>query len=74
MRTEAKTREQIAREYNISSKTLKKWLDKENIVLPRCLINPKNINKIYETFGIPNNSKVGRQFPNISKKKQQIAL
>ena len=49
----AKTREQIADEYGICSKTLRRWLKKNEIQLPHRLISPKDQLKIYETFGFP---------------------
>lgn len=52
----AKTKQQIADEYGICTKTFNKWLKDEKILIPRGLINPKKQELIYETFGLPNNS------------------
>ena len=52
-RNQAKTREQIAEEYNISTKTLNKWLKDAGIQLPSGLICPANQMKIYELIGEP---------------------
>ncbi len=48
-----KTRQQIAIEYGISSRTLQRWIDKKDIKLSAGLINPKEQEIIYETFGNP---------------------
>jgi abortive infection bacteriophage resistance protein len=53
---QAKTKQQIANEYGICTKTLTKWLKDEKIILKRGLINPKNQETIYQRFGIPKNS------------------
>lgn len=53
----AKSREQIANEYGISARTLKRWLKKNKIFIKRGLICPKDQELIYKTFGNPNNSK-----------------
>jgi hypothetical protein len=54
MTNKAKTRQQIAAEFGISTKTLKKWMDAEGIILQRGLISPYQQNIIYQKFGIPN--------------------
>jgi transcriptional antiterminator len=51
--SKAKTREQIAEEYGISSRTLSRLLKNNNISLPRSLIYPKDQLRIYKTFGDP---------------------
>ena len=52
---QAKTRAQIAAEYGISRKTFYNWLKKEGISFQkRRLINPKEVEIIYKTFGNPN--------------------
>lgn len=48
-----KTREQIAREYNISPRTLRRWLKTNDIHLPNRLLCPIDQNRIYEKFGYP---------------------
>lgn len=54
--SEAKTRQEIALLYGISTKTLKKWLERENINLPKGLISPKDQERIFEKLGVPINS------------------
>lgn len=49
----AMTRQEIAELYKVSWKTLKKRLDKNGIILPRGLVYPNDINKIYEHLGLP---------------------
>jgi hypothetical protein len=52
----AKSKQQIANEYGICTKTLNKWLIAEKIILKRGLINPKKQNIIYKKLGFPKNS------------------
>jgi abortive infection bacteriophage resistance protein len=52
----AKSKQQIANEYGICTKTLTKWFKEENIILNRGLINPKKQELIYKKFGVPQNS------------------
>ena len=49
----AKTKQQIANEYGICTKTLNKWLKGEKIKIHRGLINPKRQDLIYRKFGTP---------------------
>ena len=51
--SKAKTRVEIAVEYGIHRKTLARWLEREKIILPPGLVNPKNQQLIYDTFGQP---------------------
>jgi len=51
---QAKTRQQIAQEYGISTRTLSRWLLKTNITLPSRLLGPKEQLLIYNEFGDPN--------------------
>jgi hypothetical protein len=48
-----KTRLEVADEYNITAKTLTRWLRRAAIRLPGGLIKPVNLLIIYKTFGIP---------------------
>lgn len=50
----AKSKQQIANEYGICTKTLTKWLKEEKILLKRGLINPKRQEIIYKRLGFPN--------------------
>jgi len=49
----AKTREQIAEEYGISTRTLRRLFKSHHIKLSQRLIYPKEQLKIYKTFGEP---------------------
>lgn len=49
----AKTRQQIALEYNISERTLRRRMKKANIVLPTGLILPADQQKVYLVLGKP---------------------
>ena len=49
----AKTREQLAQEYNISRRTLYSWLKKVKINNKGKLLTPKELTLIYEQFGYP---------------------
>jgi hypothetical protein len=50
MTRKAKSRQEIANEFGISSKTLSRWFLKENLQIPKGLISPKNQDVIYEKF------------------------
>jgi transposase-like protein len=50
---QAKTREQVASEYGISARTLRRWLKKSGIKLPDRLLCPKEQTIIYQEFGFP---------------------
>lgn len=50
---EAKTRQQIAIEYGISARTLKRKLQQLNIPLPGGLLFPKDQDVIYQKLGKP---------------------
>ncbi len=52
----AKTRQQIAEEYGVCTKTLNKWLRTNNINIGRGLITPKEQKMIYLKLGFPKNS------------------
>jgi len=53
MNRRAKTRQEIAIEFGISTKTFSRWLKKEKINISNGLITPKDQEKIYEIFGHP---------------------
>jgi hypothetical protein len=53
----AKSKQQIADEYGVCTKTLNKWLREERIKVKRGLITPKRQAIIYRKLGIPQNSK-----------------
>ena len=50
---QVKTRQQIANEYGISTRTLRRWLTQNDITLPSRLLGPKEQELIYQTFGRP---------------------
>jgi transcriptional antiterminator len=52
-KNEAKTRQQIALEYGISARTLKRKLQQLNIPLPSGLLFPKDQDVIYQKLGKP---------------------
>lgn len=49
----AKTRQQVAYEYDVSVRTLNRWLRNAHLKVPRGLITPHNLKKIYNTLGPP---------------------
>jgi hypothetical protein len=53
MENTAKTRQQIAREYGISYKTLTRWMKREGLEIPPGLVRPHDCAKIYDIFGHP---------------------
>lgn len=53
MEIQAKSRQQIADEYGISTKTLSRWIQKERIIISNGLLTPKEQSVIYEKFGNP---------------------
>jgi len=61
-----KTRQEIADEYQVNRKTLRRWLKNENIILDKGLVKPKDLKLIYLTFGTPmcdgNNEEVEKLF------------
>jgi hypothetical protein len=52
----AKSKQQIADEYGVCTKTLSKWFKDEKIVVKRGLITPKRQLLIYKKLGFPRNS------------------
>lgn len=59
MRKVAKTRKAIAKEYGVHPRTLKRWLTKAQIELPRGLVKPIHQNMIYSRFGWPSHLVTG---------------
>ncbi len=66
---QTKTREEVAALYGVSRKTFYKWLSKSEINLPeRTLITPKQLEKIYDTFGVPETAEEsGQKYPIVPK-------
>lgn len=53
----AKSRQELAKEYNISVRTFSRWLKKNSIIIPKGLVTPVNIRKIYQVLGTPHLTK-----------------
>jgi hypothetical protein len=51
----AKSRQEIAEEYGISTRTLSRWFQKSNLIVPNGLLSPKIQEVIYQKFGKPKN-------------------
>lgn len=51
-----KTRVEVASLYGISARTLSRWMKKRNLKVSRELLNPKDLELIFETFGSPYSS------------------
>lgn len=51
-----KTKQQIAVDLGISLRTLQRWIEKSNIIVPRGLISPKKQAEILIAFGFDNSS------------------
>lgn len=49
----AKTRQELADEYQVSARTFRRRLKRHKISLPQGLVMPSFIRKIYQTFGEP---------------------
>ena len=52
----AKTRQELAKEYNVNPKTFRKWLKCYKIELPKGALTTVVINKIYKKLGVPKNT------------------
>jgi transposase-like protein len=67
MDLQAKTRQEVAEEFGISTKTLHRWLKKWNIsVTPRDRICPKALSTLYEKLGCPKMSDKAPTHPKTS--------
>lgn len=53
MSNKVKTRQEIADEYAVSTKTLSRWLKKKNLDISSGLVTPKEQKQIYEELGEP---------------------
>lgn len=58
-----KTREQLAREYNISRRTLYNWLKHAKITTKGKLLSPLELKQIYELFGHPEDASLESNSP-----------
>jgi hypothetical protein len=57
-----KTRRQIADEFNINERTLRRWLKNAGISLPQRLLTPVEQLVIYQKFGMPVNTSSALQY------------
>lgn len=48
-----KTRKQIASEYGVDIRTLRRWLKEQQISFPNRMLTPKDQKLIYRVFGWP---------------------
>lgn len=49
-----KSRKEVAKEYGICTRTLLRWFKKEGFTdIPRELLRPVDLMRIYQTFGLP---------------------
>jgi transposase-like protein len=53
MTRKAKSRQEIARDYGISARTLTRWIHRGGLNIPKGPISPRNQDLIYEKFGKP---------------------
>ena len=53
-----KTRKEIAEEYGISERTLRRWIKKIDLNISSGLLSPKEQNLIYEAFGFQKSGRV----------------
>lgn len=54
MKNAVKTRYQLASEYGIEPRTLRRWIKKANLSIPAySLLKPKDVKLIYTEFGEP---------------------
>jgi transposase-like protein len=49
----SKTRQEVAAEYGVTRKTLRKWLKEANIHTGKGRLTPAVLNRIYNHFGEP---------------------
>lgn len=48
-----KTKKQIAEEYQVSTRTFRRWILSEKLQLPNRYLTPKDQLRVYEQFGEP---------------------
>ena len=48
-----KTKKQIAEEYQVSTRTFRRWVIHEKLQLPNRYLTPKDQAKVYDKFGEP---------------------
>lgn len=49
----SRSREELAHDYGVSPRTFRRWLKRYRIDLPRGLVKPVDIRRIYERLGKP---------------------
>lgn len=52
-----KSRKQLADEYGVSPRTLRRWFKRKKLTLPRSLLLPKDLDVIYSVLGNPQHDK-----------------
>jgi len=52
-RCRPKSRKELANEYGVSPRTLRRWFKKKALSLPRSLLLPKDLKVIYKKLGNP---------------------
>lgn len=52
-----KNRSELAQEYGVSVRTLNRWFKREGLNIPRGIIIPRNLQKIFEKIGFPDKIK-----------------
>ena len=50
-----KSRKQLAEEYGVSPRTLRRWFKSKNLIMPPSLLLPKDLEQIYKILGNPQN-------------------
>lgn len=54
-----KSRKQLANEYGVSPRTLRRWFKSKELVMPPSLLLPKDLEIIYSVLGDPRNGNGG---------------
>ena len=70
----AKTRQELAKEYNVNPKTFRKWLKSYEIELPKGALTPEVINKIYKKLGVPKDTRKYQKIPENTSKYQSFGV
>ncbi len=53
MEYKVKTRQQVADEYGVSTKTLSRWIKRRNLAIENGLLTPAMQKMLYEALGLP---------------------
>ena len=54
-----KSRKQLAEEYGVSTRTLRRWFKNKELIIPPSLLLPKDLELIYKVLGNPHSSNDG---------------